>query len=178
MTDSSGLARPGAGEHAPYYGLYVRQVPEGSVLEILAEEIGRTVALLTPLDETQAAFRYAPGKWSVKEVVGHVIDAERVFAQRALHFARRDRASLPSMEQNDWVEAGVFDRRTLASLLDEFATVRQATLAMFHGFDPEAWPRRGIASDVAFTVRSLPYIIAGHEIHHRKVLETKYLPSL
>ncbi len=178
MSEDPGVKRPGADEHAPYYGLYVRQVPEGSVLELLAQEVGRTVALLTPLDEAQAAFRYAPGKWSVKEVVGHVIDVERVFAERALHFARRDRAPLPSMEQDDWVEAGHFDRRTLASLLDEFASVRQATLAMFNGFDPEAWPRRGIASDVAFTVRSLPYIIGGHEIHHRKVLETKYLPSL
>ncbi len=178
MSEDPGLKRPGADEHAPYYGLYVRQVPEGGVLEILAEEVGRTVALLTPLDEAQAAFRYASGKWSVKEVVGHLIDVERVFAQRALHFARRDRAPLPSMEQDDWVEAGRFNRRTLASLLDEFTTVRQATLAMFHGFDPEAWPRRGIASDVGFTVRSLPHIIAGHEIHHRNVLATKYLPSL
>jgi len=178
MPADSVLMRPGVDEHAPYYGLYVRQVPEGDVLEVLVEEVGRTVALLTPLDETQAAFRYAPGKWSIKEVVGHVIDVERVFAQRALHFARKNSTPLPSMEQDDWVAAGRFDRRTLASLLDEFTIVRQANLAMFHGFDPEAWTRRGVASGVEFTVRSLPYIIAGHEIHHRNVLETKYLPSL
>jgi uncharacterized damage-inducible protein DinB len=172
------LKRPGAEEYAPYYGLYVGQVPEGDVLEILAEEVGRTVALLTPLGETQAGFRYAAGKWSVKEVVGHVIDVERVFAYRALHFARGDTAPLPSMEQDEWARAAEAGQRSLSALLDEFAVVRQATLAMFQGFDPDAWLRRGTASGFEFTVRSLPYLIAGHELHHRSVLETKYLPSL
>jgi uncharacterized damage-inducible protein DinB len=175
---SSGPPRPGADDHAPYYGVYVRQVPDGDVLETLAREVGGTVALLEPLDETQATYRYAPGKWSVKEVLGHVIDVERVFAQRALHFARNDAAPLPSMEQDGWVETGYFDRRTLASLLEEFRVVRQANLAMFRGFDSEAWANRGVASGVEFTVRSIPYIIAGHEIHHRKVLEARYLSSL
>lgn len=173
-----GLPRPTTDEHAPYYGLYVRQVPDGDVLEILAREVGRTVALLEPLDETQAAYRYAPGKWSVKEVLGHVIDVERVFAQRALHFARKDAAPLPSLEQDEWVEAGYFDRRTIASLLEEFSAVRRANLAMFRGFDPGAWANRGVASGVEFTARSIPYIIAGHELHHRKVLEARYLSSL
>ena len=173
-----GPPRPGTDEHAPYYGLYVRQVPDGDVLEILAREVGRTVALLEPLDETQAGYRYARGKWSVKEVLGHVIDVERVFAQRALHFARKDAAPLPSLEQDEWVEAGYFDRRTLASLLEEFSAVRQANLAMFHGFDSDAWANRGVASGVEFTARSIPYIIAGHELHHRKVLEARYLSSL
>ena len=178
LAPSSGPPRPGADDHAPYYGVYVRQVPDGDVLEILAREVGRTVALLEPLDETQAAYRYAPGKWSVKEVLGHVIDVERVFAQRALHFARKDTAPLPGMEQDEWVEAGNFDRRTLASLLEEFSTARRANLAMFRNFDSNAWANRGVASGVEFTARSIPYIIAGHELHHRKVLEARYLSSL
>ena len=178
LEPSLGPPRPGADDHAPYYGVYVRQVPDGDVLETLARQVGSTVALLTPLDETQAAYRYAPGKWSVKEVLGHVIDVERVFAQRALHFARNDAAPLPSMEQDGWVKTGYFDRRTLASLLEEFSAVRQASLAMFHGFDSEAWVNSGSASGVGFTAGSIPYIIAGHELHHRKVLEARYLSSL
>ncbi len=178
MTDSPGLTRPGEGEHAPYYGLYVGQVPDGDVLDILATEVNRTVHLLASLDETQAGWRYAPGKWSVKEVLGHVIDVERVFAYRALHFARGDSAPLPSMEQDEWARAAEADQRSLSSLLDEFIAVRQAVVAMFRGFAPAVWTRRGTASGFEFTVRSLPYIIAGHELHHRSVLETKYLPSL
>jgi uncharacterized damage-inducible protein DinB len=177
LAPSPGPPRPGTDDHAPYYSVYVRQVPEGDVLEILAREVGGTVAALEPLDEAQAGHRYAPGKWSVKEVLGHVIDVERVFAQRALHFARKDNAPLPSLEQDEWVESGDFDRRTLASLIEEFTAVRRASLAMFHGFEAEVWDHRGVASGVEFTVRSIPYIIAGHEIHHRKVLEARYLSS-
>lgn len=173
-----GLTRPGDDEHAPYYGRYVGQVPDGDVLDILAREASVTVALLEPLDETKAGYRYAPGKWSIKEVMGHVIDVERVFAQRALHFARRDAAPLPSLEQDEWVEAGYFDRRSLASLLDEFSAVRASTVALFRGFDPAVWENRGVASGVEFTARSIPFIIAGHELHHRKVLEVRYLSSL
>ena len=178
LAQSSGPAGPGDDDHAPYYRVYVRQVPDGDVLETLAREVDGTVASLEPLDETQAAYRYAPGKWSVKEVLGHVIDVERVFAQRALHFARQDSAPLPSLEQDGWVETGRFDRRTLASLLEEFSALRQANLAMFRGFDSEAWANRGVASGVEFTAGSIPYIIAGHELHHRKVLEARYLSSL
>lgn len=177
LAQSSGPARPGADDHAPYYCVYVRQVPDGDVLETLAREVDGTVALLEPLDETRAESRYAPGKWSVKEVLGHVIDVERVFAQRALHFARKDSAPLPSLEQDRWVETGRFDRRTLTSLLEEFSALRQANLAMFRGFDSDAWANRGVASGVEFTARSIPYIIAGHELHHRKVLEARYLSS-
>ncbi|NNG15811.1 MAG: DinB family protein [Gemmatimonadales bacterium] len=178
LAPSPGPARPGTDEHAPYYSVYVRQVPDGDVFETLAREVGGTVALLEALDESQAGYRYAPGKWNVREVIGHVIDVERVFAQRALHFARKDATPLPSLEQDAWVETGCFDRRTLTSLLEEFTAVRQATLAMFCGFDAEVWANRGVASGVEFTARSMPYIIAGHEVHHRKVLEARYLSSL
>lgn len=178
MSLEPGLIRPGTGEHAPYYGLYVRQVPDGDVLDILAAQADGTVQLLASLDEAQAAWRYAPGKWSVKQVVGHVIDVERVFAYRALHFAREDSAPLPSMEQDEWARAAASDQRSISSLLDEFIAVRRGVVAMFRGFASAVWTRRGTASGFEFTVRSLPYIIAGHELHHRSVLETKYLPSL
>lgn len=172
-----GLSRPGDDEHAPYYGRYVRQVPDGDVLDILARGAAGTVALLEPLDESKAEYRYAPGKWSIKEVLGHVIDVERVFAQRALHFARKDPAPLPSLEQDDWVETGHFDRRALTSLLEEFGAVRASSVALFRGFDPAVWENRGVASGVEFTARSIPFIIAGHELHHRQVLEARYLSS-
>ncbi|MEE8061392.1 MAG: DinB family protein [Gemmatimonadales bacterium] len=169
------LTRPDSTEYAPYYAGYVSLVPEGNVIDVLANQFDDTDRLLRPLSDDQAAFRYAPGKWSVKEIVAHLSDTERVFATRALHFARGYRASLPGYNQDDYVEQAASDNHPLQALLDEFQTVRRATVTLFRNLPPEAWERRGIADEVGFSVRAIPYIIAGHELHHRTVLQERYL---
>jgi hypothetical protein len=169
------LARPVAADYAPYYGRYIDQVPDGDVLRLLEDQIADTLRLLDDVPEGRAAHRYAPGKWSIKEVVGHLSDAERIFGYRALRIARGDETPLPGFDQDPYVIAGNFDRRALADLTAEFASIRAATLTLFRGLDADAFMRRGTASGVVFTVRALPYIIAGHERHHIAILRQKYL---
>ena len=169
------LARPNAADYAPYYGRYIDQVPEGDVIHLLEDQITDTMRLLGDVPEERAGHRYAPGKWSIKEVVGHIADAERIFAYRALRIARGDETPLPGFDQEPYVAAANFDRRTLADLAAELASIRAATVALFRGLDETAFGRRGTASGVVFTVRAVPYIIAGHERHHVTILEQKYL---
>jgi hypothetical protein len=168
-------AHPEATEYPEYYGRYIAQVPQGKIVITLEQGLAATLALLGGLSPAQADFRYAPGKWSLKEVVGHVIDTERIMAYRALRFARNDKTPLPGFEQDDYMPYAGFAKRELSGLAREYEHVRQATLDLFRHLDAEAWERRGTASGGEFTVRAMPYIIAGHEIHHRKILQEKYL---
>jgi uncharacterized damage-inducible protein DinB len=168
-------ARPGADEYAPYYEKYVSLVPDADLVGTLERQGAETLALLRGLPEEQGAHRYGPGKWSVRQLVGHVNDGERLFSYRALSIARGDRAPLPGMEQEEWMAGVDFDARTLASLADEFEAVRNATLQLLRHLSPEAWARRGTASDNEVTVRALAYIIAGHEAHHVRILRERYL---
>jgi hypothetical protein len=168
-------ARPEAGEYAPYYEKYVSLVPEGDIVETLERQSADTLALLRSLDEGRGSSRYAEGKWSVKEVVGHVMDGERVFAYRALCFARGERAPLPGFDQDDYMRDAAFDARTLGSLVEEYESVRAATLSLLRSLDAAAWQRRGTASDNPVSVRALAHIIAGHELHHVKILRERYL---
>jgi uncharacterized damage-inducible protein DinB len=168
------IERPAATEYAEYYGLYIDRVPPGDVVAHLAAQGEATHALLARIDEPRSAFRYAPGKWSIKQLLGHVNDGERLFGYRALAFARKDPGALPSMEQDDWMAAADFDQRSFASLREEFRRVRQATLALFASFTPEVALRTGVASGNRFTVRSLMWIVAGHELHHLAVLRERY----
>ncbi len=168
-------ARPGKDEYAQYYEKYTSLVPEGDVVETLERQLAETLALLGSVDEERAATRYEPGKWSIREVVGHIIDAERIFAYRALRFARGDRTELPGFEQDGYIEHGDFDARTLRDLAEEFEHVRRATLKLFANLSDEAWLRRGVASDNEISVRALAYILAGHEAHHVNILQTRYL---
>ncbi|HEX8283985.1 MAG TPA: DinB family protein [Pyrinomonadaceae bacterium] len=169
-------AKPEADEYASYYERYVSKVPAGAdLIETLERQAAETLALLRGLDEEQAAHRYGPDKWSVKQVVGHMSDGERLFSYRALSIARGDSAALPGMEQEVWMDGADFDARTLSDLLDEFAAVRASTLHLLRHLSPEAWARRGTASDNEVTVRALAYIIAGHEAHHVGVLRERYL---
>lgn len=176
-TTSSALlsSPPAADEHLPYYGKYIATVPAGDVLATLEAQVGETISLLGGLDEEKAAYRYAPGKWSVKQVIGHVADTERVFSYRALCAARGETAPLPSFEQDDYVANGNFDGRTLDSLVDELTAVRRATLALFRSMDDTALARRVVASGAPVTPRALAWIIAGHERHHRRLLREHYL---
>jgi uncharacterized damage-inducible protein DinB len=168
-------ARPGKDEYAAYYEKYTSLVPEGDVVETLARQSQETLALLRSVPEDRAGSRYEPGKWSVKEVVGHILDAERIFAYRALRFARGDRTELPGFEQDGYIEAADFDARTLADLAEEFESVRRSTLKLFGNLSAEAWLRRGTASNSEVSVRALAHIIAGHELHHVNILKTRYL---
>lgn len=176
MTTST-AGRPTADEYSPYYGGYVSLVPEGDILYTLERRRDALLELLRGIPETKASSRYAPGKWSVKEVVGHVIDTERIFAYRALRFARGDRTPLPGFEQEGYVSNASFDTRTLSDLADEFDLVRRANLHLFRNLDAEAWSRSGEASGARVTVRALAYIIAGHELHHTNILATRYLSA-
>ena len=168
-------ARPEKNEYAPYYDKYVSLVPDGEVVETLERQIEDTLALLRGVGEERAGHRYAPGKWSIKEVVGHLIDTERIFAYRALAIARGEQKPLPGMDQNEYMAGANFDARTLADLLDEFERVRRSNVLMLRGLSDEAWSRRGVASDNEVTVRAIAYIIAGHEAHHVQILRTRYL---
>jgi uncharacterized protein (TIGR03083 family) len=178
MTTTTTIARPNADEHSEYYGNYINQVPPGDILAHLTEQIERTTTLLQNLTSEQAAFRPTPTDWGVKEVVGHLSDSERIFSYRALRIARADPTPLPGFDQEPYVPASGADARPLADLLAEFAAVRQATLWLFRSLPPEAWTRRGIASDSPISVRALAYIIAGHENHHVRSLKEEYLVSM
>lgn len=169
------MNRPDRDEYASFYAGYIDAVPDGEILSLLQSEHDRTATLLRGLTPEQASHRYAAGKWSVKELVGHVIDTERMFGYRAHAFARRDPARLPGFDQVDYAKSSNADARPLADLVDELAVVRQSHIAMFRGFDEPMWSRRGIGSDCEFSVRALAYIIVGHEVHHRRVIEERYL---
>jgi len=168
------LGRPGRDEYAPYYATYVGAVPDGEILVLLRDQLAETEALLREFRGDRGDYRYAPGKWSVKEVVGHVADTERIFAYRALRFARGDRTSLPGYEQDDFVRGGNFGARPLPEIAGELRSVRMATITLFAGLSAEALMRRGPANNVEFSVRALAWIIAGHERHHARVLREKY----
>ena len=169
------MQRPKSDEYAPYYGRYIDKVPDGDIIAYLEQQRNAFSARLVEIPSEKGNLRYAEGKWSVKEVVGHVIDVERAFLFRALTFARADRGPIPGLEQDDWVAAANFDARTMESLREEFHHLRSSGIAMLRSFDEAALLRRGIASDCEFSVRAIPYILAGHLDHHARVLEERYL---
>jgi hypothetical protein len=172
---SATVRRPRPEELGAYYHGYVDLVPAGDVLALLGDGLAETRALLARFGEARGGHRYASGKWSVKEIVGHLIDAERVFAYRALRMARGDATPLAGFEQDDYVARAGSDRRTLADLGEELGLLRQANLCFFRSLEPAAWERRGTASDNPFVVCAFPYLLAGHEAHHRRVLSERYL---
>ena len=169
--------RPLPGEYAPFYEKYVARV-KGDVLDALERQMGETAALLAGIPEARAGHRYAPGKWSIREVAGHLADTERIMVYRALRAARGDRTPLPGFEEDDYVAQGGFDARPLAGLAAELEAVRRATLLFFRGLPPDAWARRGVANGAEMSVRALAHVVAGHELHHREVLRTRYLDAV
>jgi hypothetical protein len=167
--------KPAKSEFIPYYERYIALVPDGDVISTLTAQMTDTQSLLHALPASVATYRYAPDKWSVNEVVGHLIDSERIFTGRALRFARNDATPIPGFEQDDYVANATFNSYPLSELAAEFETVRQSTLFLFRHLDEEAWIRRGLANNAEVSVRALAYIIAGHELHHREILSTRYL---
>ena len=169
------LTRPDPSELDALYHASFEQVPDGNVLEIMAREIEDTTRLLQSVTDEKADDRYAPGKWSIKEVVGHLADTERIMGFRALSFARGETVDLPGFEQDDYVVTGRFARRRLSDLSRELGAIRASTIALFAGFDDDMLLMRGRASGSEFTVRALAYLICGHEIHHKRILRERYL---
>ncbi len=166
--------RPQPGEYAPYYERYISLVQGEDILNTLDEQRRQTMLLLSCRDDADGDFRYAPDKWSAKEVLGHVCDTERVFAYRALRISRADATPMEGYEQDDYVRNGPFAKRPLEDLVEDFIAVRRATLSLLRNLDEAAWTRRGMANKNEVSVRGLAYIIAGHELHHRRILEEKY----
>jgi hypothetical protein len=171
-------ARPEEGEYNPYYGKYIGLVPEGDIVKTLTRQLPETLAILESIPEDRAGYRYAEGKWSVKELLGHLTDAERLFVYRALCIARGDTQSLPGFEEDDYVRGASFDSLPLAKIIAEFETVRAATISIFDNLEDAAWKRRGTANGSGVSVRALAYILAGHERHHRQVLNDRYLDAI
>jgi uncharacterized damage-inducible protein DinB len=167
--------RPDSTEYAPYYGKYVSLVPDGDIIANLEAQFNTTRKVLAAIPEERAGYAYEPGKWTIKQLVGHLVDSERVFAYRALRFGRNDPTPLPGFEQDDYVAQANFNARKLVSLVEEFAAVRQANLQLFKSFGHEEWLRRGTASGMGVSARALAYIIAGHELHHLGILKARYL---
>lgn len=170
-------ARPQEGEFNPYYGKYIALVPDGDIVQTLRNQVSDTLMTLKAIPEARAGFRYADGKWSMKELLGHLTDAERLFVYRALCIARGDTQSLPGFEEDDYVRGASFDSLPLSKIVAEFESVRAATLSFFENLNSEAWARKGTANGSGVTVRAIAYILAGHERHHRQVLRERYLDA-
>ena len=173
------MIRPNATEYLPFYNTYVQLVPDGQdPLELLRQQPAALKTLLGHLTDKQALFRYATGKWTIKESLVHIIDSERIFAYRALRIGRGDQTPLTGFEQDDYVPASGADARPLADILHEYDALRAATLSLFDSFTPETYERRGMASGGPLSVRALAYMIAGHEAHHIRLFRERYLPGL
>jgi len=170
--------RPQSSDYAPFYANYVMQVPDGDFLETLETQLRDMQTLLGPLTGKQADFRYAPEKWSIKEVVGHINDAERIFSYRTLRIARGDETPLAGFEQDDYIKTANASSRTLSSLLEEFASIRRATITLIRSLDDSSWLRHGTASGKPVTVLAQAFITIGHALHHQRILAKRYVPAL
>ena len=169
------IAKPDRTEAADYYYTYIEQVGEGDIRDLLEQQSSEVMSLLGTIDDQQSRQRYASDKWSIREVVSHINDTERLFVFRAWWFGRGFDSPLPSFDQNVALASAGADDRPWASHLDEFAAVRAATASFFRHLPDDAWSRRGIASGNPFTVRALAYITAGHVAHHLRILKERYL---
>lgn len=173
MTQLS-IPRPAADEAAPFYHGYIAKVPGENIGEQLVDQLAEVDRLFGALDDRAALARYAPGKWSVKEVLGHLTDVERIFSYRLLRIGRGDATPLPGFDENTYVPAGRFDARPLSGLLAEFRAVRLSSMALVGGIPSPAWSERGAASGKPITTRALAYILVGHVAHHLGVLRERY----
>ncbi len=172
------LPRPEPGEYPAFYEGYISQVPGDDIAAALETQRVHTMQLFAGRSEREGNFRYAPDKWTVKDVLGHVTDSERILVYRALRIARGDRTPIEGFEQDDYVRGAGFNERTIANLVEEYADVRSATLALFRSLSNEAWLRRGTANKNEVSVRALAYMTAGHELHHRQILEERYFSAI
>lgn len=179
VLSSSGRPLPDRGEYATYAESYLQWVHGDDAVQVLVDSGTRVLDLYASLDEPAIAGRaYAPGKWTLKEILGHLADDERIFAYRALAIARGEGAELPGFEQDDYVATSGFEARPLADLIAEYRSVRQASLTLFASLTAEAWQRRGTVSGYSASPRGLAFHVAGHELHHLDRIRRSYLPLL
>jgi uncharacterized damage-inducible protein DinB len=169
------MKRPEATEYVPYFHQYIQLVKGDHPIKALENQIIAMQAFLSEIPEEKENFRYAEGKWSIKEIIGHLIDTERIFGYRALCYARGDKTNLPGFEENDYVANANFEKRSFYNLVHEYNLVRTSHLALFKSFDANALNQIGIANGNKLSVRAIIFIIAGHELHHLKVIREKYL---
>jgi hypothetical protein len=169
------IGRPEQSEAAEYYFTYIDNVPEGDFEGVLEKQLDETLRLLSGISEEKSMYRYAPEKWSIRQVLNHITDTERAFGFRALWFARGFESPLPGYDQDIAAAGAEADRVSWAAHVEEFRRVRLSTISMFANMPAEAWMRRGIASEKPFTVRALAYITAGHVEHHMRILRERYL---
>lgn len=174
MSDYHARMRPAATDYAPAFGHYVSLITDDDILSTIEQQSSEMQRLLSSLDETRAMYRYEPGKWSVKEVIGHLIDGDRIFGYRVLAISRGETASLPSWDENAYAATANYDQWRIGDLAELYAVARRTNIIYFRNLAPEAWDRRGIASNNPITVRALAYVIAGHERHHLKILRERY----
>jgi uncharacterized damage-inducible protein DinB len=174
-TLATSIHRPKPTEYDPYYERYISLVKADDIVAMLQKQAQETRDLLSKISADKAEFRYAPGKWSVKEVLGHVNDTERIMSYRVLRISRGDQTPIEGYEQDDYVTSAKFSHRTMDDLLQEFMTIRDATIQLIRHLDEETSERRGTANNKQISARAVVYVIAGHELHHRKILEEKYL---
>lgn len=169
--------RPQPDEYFEYYGTYIGEVPDGDIVDTLSRQISETVSFLGSIPESRGDFRYAPGKWSIREIIGHMSDTERVFCYRAMRFARADATPVPGFDENAYVASASFPKVSLADLTAELEHVRRSSIYFFRALDEEALSRRGTASGHEVSVRALAFITAGHETHHVNFIRSHYLES-
>ncbi|MGG3468632.1 DinB family protein [Neobacillus pocheonensis] len=172
------LQRPQESEYPEYYVPYVNSVPEGDLLTHLKENLTKITELFENISEEDADFRYASGKWSIREVLGHMTDTERIMSYRLLRIGRGDQTALAGFEENDYVAASQINRLPVKNILDDFVATRKATITLIENMPEGAWANVGNANNTEVTARAVAYIIAGHEIHHRKIINDRYLAAL
>jgi uncharacterized damage-inducible protein DinB len=170
------IEKPKAGEYASYAIMYIGLLPDdGLVLKHLQDNLQATKNFILSLPTEKLAYRYAEGKWTIKEILVHISDDERIYAYRALRFARNDKTELPGFEQDDFARYSGANARSLDDILEELTTVRHATISLFNSFDNEALTRAGVANGNIMSVRAAAYHIAGHELHHINIIKERYL---
>jgi uncharacterized damage-inducible protein DinB len=169
------LQRPKENEYPSYYVPYVNLVPDGDLIAILKQNLNATVQLFEGISEQDTHFRYAPNKWSIKEVLGHMSDTERIMSYRLLRIGRGDQTALAGFNENDYVKGSNVNQLPIETILEDFIATRKATITLIKNMPEEAWTNKGIANTFEITASALAYIIAGHEIHHRKIITERYL---
>jgi len=172
------MNRPAESEYAPDFQSYIDQVSESDILPVLRSQMDELDVLLERVEPHQETFRYAPGKWSIREIVGHLIDGERVFGYRAFCVARGEKQNLPGFDQDDYMLTAPYDRIELEDLVSELRLIRLGNIAMFRTLDEESWSRVGTANENQVTVRAIAFIMAGHVRHHMSVLRERYLTAV
>ena len=172
------IARPLPGEYSDGLAPYILEAPEGDVLALLRAQSGEVAVLFAELTEAQGAFRYAPGKWSLKDLLQHLSDAERIFAYSCLRIARGDTTPLPGWEEDDYARTAHAEDRSVADLLADFQATRQASLELFRSLPDSAWANKGTSNGKPISARSVPYLCLGHAAHHLAIIRERYLPGL